>query len=56
MRDFLRQIIGLSLIRLLLDMLLPDSDQARFALLGVELCAVLCMLRGLMTLLKGWML
>ncbi len=47
MTGFLRQIIGLCLLRLLIDLLLPEGDAARYAALGVELCMMLCMLRCL---------
>lgn len=47
MSAFLRQIIALSLARLLLDLALPEGEAAQYAALGVELCMLLCMLRGL---------
>ena len=47
MNGFLQQIVGLCLIRLLLDWLLPEGDSASWAGLGLELCMMLCMLRGL---------
>ena len=47
MSVFLRRIIGLSLARLILDMLLPEGDAGRYADLGVGLCLTACMLEAL---------
>jgi len=47
MSAFFRQMIGLCLARMILDWLLPEGDVSRYAALGVELCAMLCMLRVL---------
>ncbi|MBQ7520629.1 MAG: hypothetical protein IJU12_09930 [Clostridia bacterium] len=46
-------LIGLSLIRLILDGLLPEGDAARYADLGLGLTMMLCMMNGLGTLLRG---
>ena len=46
MMGFLKQLTGLCLVRLVLDFLLPEGDAARYADLGVELCMMVCMLRG----------
>ena len=51
MNAFLRQIIGLSLIRIVLDAALPEDDTGRFSSLGMELAMMLCMLRALAGLL-----
>ena len=51
MNAFLRQIIGLSLIRIILDAALPEDDTGRFSSLGMELAMMLCMLRALAGLL-----
>ncbi len=51
MTDFLRQITGLCLIRLVMDLLLPEGDEGKYAGLGMELCLMLCMLHGLISLL-----
>ena len=53
MNGFLRTMIGLSLVRLLLDGLLPEGDTARYADLGLSLAMMLCMLSGFVALLQG---
>ena len=53
MNGCLRAMIGLSLIRLLLDGLLPEGDTARYADLGLSLATMLCMLSGCLGLLQG---
>ena len=53
MSEFLRQITGLCLMGMVLDMILPEGDSRRFAELGVGLIAMLCMLRSLTSLLRG---
>ena len=47
MMDFLKQLTGLCLARLILDFLLPEGEASRYAELGVELCMMACMLRGI---------
>ena len=47
MMEFLRQLVGLCMVRLLLDFLLPEDDASRYAALGVELCMMICILRGI---------
>ena len=54
MNGFLRQLTGLCLARMILDMALPEGDTAKYADLGVELCMMLCMLRGLAELIGQW--
>ena len=54
MTDFLRRIMGLSLVRLLLDMLLPEGDSRRYADFGAGLCLTLCMLRALLRVIRGF--
>jgi len=51
MNGYLRQMIGLSLLGMLLDMILPEGEGRKYAELGLELSLMLCMLRGLNTLL-----
>ena len=51
MNGYLRQMIGLSLLGMLLDMILPDGESGKYAELGLELSLMLCMLRGLNALL-----
>ena len=46
MNGFLRRIAGLCLIRMLLDMALPEGDCAAWAELGMELAVMLCILEG----------
>ena len=46
MNGFLRRIAGLCLIRLLLDMALPEGEGAAWAELGMELAVMLCILEG----------
>ena len=53
MNAFLRQIIGLSLIRIVLDAALPEDDTGRFSSLGMELAMMLCMLNECLALLQG---
>ena len=53
MNEFLRRIAGLCLIRVVLDMALPEGESGEWAGLGVELSMMLCILRGLMALI-GW--
>lgn len=52
MRGFLREMIGLCLIRMVMDGLLPEGDSAKYADLGVGLCVMLCMLRAFLSLLR----
>ena len=53
MSVYLKTIVGLCLIRLVLDAALPQGETARYAALGTELAAALCMLRALNALLAG---
>lgn len=53
MKTFLQQIVGLGLMRLVLDLALPEGDARRYADLGAGLTVMLCMLRTLAALLKG---
>ena len=53
MNGFLTAIVGLGLIRLILDAALPPGDTARYAALGTELAVMLCMLRALKLLLSA---
>ncbi len=46
MNGFLRRIAGLCLIRMLLDLALPEGDCASWAELGMELAVMLCILEG----------
>ena len=46
MNVFLRRIAGLCLIRMLLDMALPEGECATWAELGMELAVMLCILQG----------
>ncbi len=51
MNAYLRHMIGLGLLGMLLDMILPDGESGKYAELGLELSLMLCMLRGLSALL-----
>lgn len=53
MKDFLREMIGLCLIRMVTDGLLPEGDGAKFADLGLGLCEMLCMLKAFLSLARG---
>ena len=46
MNVFLRRIAGLCLIRMLLDMALPEGECAAWAEQGMELAVMLCILDG----------
>lgn len=47
MKTFLSQTVALSLLRLMMDLLLPENDLKRYADLGAGLCMMLCMLSSL---------
>lgn len=47
MKPFLSQAVALSLLRLMMDLLLPENDLKRYADLGAGLCIMLCMLNSL---------
>lgn len=47
MKIFLMQTSALALIRLMMDLLLPDGEAKRYADLGTGLCLMLCMLNAL---------
>lgn len=53
MNAFLKTMVGLCLIRLIIDAALPQGDTARCCALGTELAAMLCMLRALAALLSA---
>ena len=54
MNGFLRRMIGLCLMRMILQWMLPEGDSARYAGLGMELALILCMLQGLYSLFTPW--
>lgn len=45
MKEMLMQTVSLSLLRLIMDLILPEGDAKRYADLGVGLCVMLCLLR-----------
>lgn len=45
MKEWIAQTAALSLIRLMMDLMLPEGDAKRYADLGVGLCVMLCLLR-----------
>lgn len=47
MKQFLWQATALSLLRMMMDLLLPDNDLKRYADLGAGLSIMLCMLQAL---------
>ena len=47
MKEWIAQTAALSLIRLMMDLLLPDGEAKRYADLGAGLCLMLCMLNAL---------
>lgn len=53
MNGFLRKIIGLSLLRMVLDLILPEGDIRRYADLGAGLSITLCLLRTLLNIIRG---
>jgi len=55
MNDWIRQLAGLGLMRLVMDMALPEGEGRQYADLGMGLMMMLCMLDGLKGLLQGWM-
>ena len=54
MRAFLIEVTGLTLIRMLAGMLLPEGDCGKYADLGIGLLLFICMLKALFTLVGGW--
>lgn len=46
MNEMIVQTVALSLLRLMLDLILPEGDTKRYADLGVGLCVMLCLLRS----------
>jgi len=53
MSGFLREITGLCLMRLLMEMLLPEGECRRYAEAGIGLMLMICMLHALQSLLRG---
>ena len=53
MNEFLRSLTGLCLIRLVMELAMPEGDSRRYAELGMGLLQMLHMLGGLMQLLGG---
>lgn len=55
MKEMLLQSAALALIRLVVDLILPDSDLKRYVDLGAGLCMMLCMLHAMHRLLSPWL-
>lgn len=55
MKDFLRVLSALSLIRLTADLLLPSGDSGRYVDFGVGLCMTVCMLSAMLRLIRGFL-
>lgn len=53
MKNFLQMVIGLGMVRLLIDMALPDGEGRGYADLGVGLLMMLSMLRFFARLIRG---
>ena len=53
MNLFLKQLAGLCLIRLLMDLMLPEGESRRYANLGMGLLQLMHMLGALIGLLGG---
>ena len=53
MNVFLRQLSGLCLIRMLMDLMLPEGDSRRYADLGMGLVQLLHMLGAMIQMLGG---
>ncbi len=53
MNLFLKQLTGLCLLRLLMDLMLPEGESRRYADLGMGLVQMVHMLGALMRLLGG---
>ncbi len=53
MTGYLTTLTGLCLIRLIVDMILPEGESRRFADLGAGLLTMLWTLRALISLLRG---
>ncbi|MBR1586531.1 MAG: hypothetical protein IJ662_13405 [Clostridia bacterium] len=53
MNEFLRLLTGLCLMRLTVDLALPEGDASRYADLGAGLLTLLCILRAALALLRG---
>lgn len=52
MKPFLTQAVALSLLRLMMDLMLPENDLKRYADLGTGLCMMMCMLSALQKALR----
>lgn len=52
MKEFLTQTIVLSLLRLMMDLMLPENDLKRYVDLGAGLCMMLSMLFALQRMLS----
>jgi len=53
MREFLQAAAGLGMIRLVLDLALPEGESGKYADLGVGLMMMALMLRALFALIRG---
>ena len=53
MKEFLLTAVGLSLMRLIMDLALPEGEISRYADLGAGLMMMICMLRALIRLTGG---
>ena len=53
MKEMILQSAALALIRMIMDLILPESDLKRYADLGAGLCMMLCMLQSLQRMLHS---
>lgn len=53
MKELLERIVGLCLMRMVLDLALPEGDSRRYADLGMGLSVMLCLMQGLESLVRG---
>lgn len=53
MKEFLQSVAGLGMIRLLMDLALPEGESGKYADLGVGLMMMALMLRAFAALIRG---
>lgn len=52
MRNMILQSAALALLRMLMDLILPENDLKRYADLGAGLCMMLCLMRTMQHMLR----
>lgn len=53
MRNMILQSAALALLRMLMDLILPENDLKRYADLGAGLCMMLCLMRTMQHMLRA---